>query len=139
LQHNATHCNTRQQDPETCKELTPGKPSPQEGLPGVKLQHTATHCNALQCTATHCNALQRTAMHCNTLQHTTKHYNTLQNTPQHTATHCNTLQQDPETSEEPSLPQKGFPGVENVAEFVDVYEGEQVIRKYLKIGNCSTL
>jgi len=34
----------------------------------VRLQHTATYCNALQHTATHCNTMQHAATHCNTLQ-----------------------------------------------------------------------
>ena len=57
------------------------------------LQHTETHCNALQklagiaCSsyraadrtiATHCNTPQHTATHCNTLQLTATHLNTLQ-------------------------------------------------------------
>ena len=77
-------------------------------LRGVRLQHTATHCNTLHYSATlcktclcpppapqnplvydgsatHCNTLQHTATHCNTLEHTTIHCDTLQ----HTATHCN--------------------------------------------------
>ena len=77
------------------------------------LQHTATHCNALQQsglplntwvpqvysvqhTATNCNALQHTATHCNALQHTDTH--TLPYAVVHgclksvTAIHCNTLQ-----------------------------------------------
>ena len=81
-----------------------------------RMQHTATHCNTLQCTATtymyqehtswvtcaiyvaHCNTLQHAATHCNTLHYTATHCNILQhtathgNTLQHTATHCNTLQ-----------------------------------------------
>jgi len=70
------------------------------------MQHSATHCNTMQCTATHCNTLQHTATHCNTLQHTATHCNIYTcaghkgiaiplnycNTLQHTATHCNTLQ-----------------------------------------------
>ena len=48
------------------------------------LQHTATHCNALQqtkhsATAPHCNTLQHTAAHCNTLQHTATHEGTSSN------------------------------------------------------------
>jgi len=53
----------------------------------IKLQHTATHYNALQHTAIHCNTLQHTATHCNTLQPTTMHCKILP----HTVTHCNTL------------------------------------------------
>ena len=86
----------------------------------LQLQHSATHCNALQhtarqidlfrgethsrCTyitlqqpATHCNALQHTATHCNTLPYfevklTQDVRTTHCNNLQHTATHCNTLQ-----------------------------------------------
>ena len=66
--------------------------------PTYVLQHTATHCNALQhttatYTATHCNTLygfvsvaakEPPASHCNTMQHTAAHCNTpLQLTLQH--------------------------------------------------------
>jgi len=50
---------------------------------GIRVQHAATHYDALQHTATHCNTLQHDGTKecvCNTLQHT--------------ATHCNTLQHD---------------------------------------------
>jgi len=67
----------------------------------VRVQHNATHCNALQHTATHCNIRQHTATHCNTLQYTTAHCTTLQhtathcNTPHHTTAYCTTLQHKP--------------------------------------------
>jgi len=60
---------------------------------GSTLQHTATHCNALQRIATHCNALQHTATHCNALQHTAAHYRTVQ----HTALHWQTDQTKTQT------------------------------------------
>ena len=68
----------------------------------VLLQHTAAHCNTLQCTAKHsnilneldwsssrracsrcryvCNTMQHAAIHCNTLQGTATHRKTLQHT-----------------------------------------------------------
>jgi len=63
------------------------------------LQHTATHCTALQRTATHHNTYTygnnalpplrvNTCMHCNALQRPATSCNALQ----HTATHCNALQ-----------------------------------------------
>jgi len=66
---------------------------------GSTLLWTATHCKTaqdnatdeydrLQHIATHLNALQSTAMHSKTLQHAATHCNMLQNT----ATCCNTLQ-----------------------------------------------
>jgi len=57
-------------------------------LPGRALQHTAPHCNTMQCTDKHCNTLQHCATHCNTLQHTATHCNTLQ----HNATYWKILQ-----------------------------------------------
>jgi len=82
----------------------------------LRLQRTATHCNALQRTATHCNVLRYTAMHCNrscvvlwschgnrlsvraTPTATSSHCNALQDTAshcnrlKHAATHCHALQ-----------------------------------------------
>jgi len=59
-------------------------------------QHTATHCNTLQCTATHCNIRQHTATHCNSWQPREKTLVdvalTFGNTHQHTAAHYYTLQ-----------------------------------------------
>ena len=53
LQHIATQCNTLHHTAQLRRVVN----GPDENT----LQHSATHCNALQRTATHCNALQRTA------------------------------------------------------------------------------
>jgi len=79
------------------------------GIQNHTLQHTATHCNALQKVILHYSTPQPAATHCNKLQHspnvanqsethTATHHNTLQCTAaccialQHAATSCNTLQ-----------------------------------------------
>jgi len=69
------------------------------GWKGNMLQHTATHCNALQ--HSHFNTLQHTAAHCNTLQHTATHCNNL------TATHCNALQRTATTTSVSSSKTRG--------------------------------
>jgi len=92
LQHTAKHCNKLQYTAYTTthyntntrnallrvvqeKSIGPvriGMPKMAcfRNFAGVRLQHTATHCNTLQHTAMHCNALKRTETHCNMLQHT---------------------------------------------------------------------
>ena len=77
---------------------------PSSAVTVIIVQHTATHCNALQLTATHCNTLQLTATHCNELHRTARRAAVPLDpyriavlamsvyAPQHTATDCNTLQ-----------------------------------------------
>ena len=85
LYDNATHCNTpywRRSGTGCTGQLSLYAQAATHCSTRKTLQHTATHCNALntvalQRTATPCNALQHTATHCNTLQRTAAHFNIL--------------------------------------------------------------
>jgi len=55
-EHTVTRCNTLQHTFRTRGWVTRAAPA-NDGVRGITLQHTATHCNTLQHAATHCNTL----------------------------------------------------------------------------------